>query len=285
MIMQKNSIEKNMVPIKKSDQDSILYTSEQIVWNHWLAGILDGAGYFHLQNNSVAVCEITMGLEDEPLLAQIKQKLGGRLTPRSGARSVRYTLSSKNGMIDLINRVNGLIRNSVRIPQFQKICDHFSIPFVEANGLTKKNGYMAGIFDAKGTVTFVISKSSQSNSIKSGTLGKIHRLSNSQNFHKLEISIRDKDKKNLIYFQKTFGFGKIRVIGQKKSQTHIYILNSTDIPEFIEYTKNFPLRSTKRKRIWALKQYFDLKRWKAHLAPDGTIQRKAWISFCKKWYL
>lgn len=256
----------------------------QVFWNQWLAGILDGNGYFKIQKNGVAVCEITMHRNDEPLLAQIKQKLGGRLIARSGVRAVRYRLSHKKGMIELITRVNGWIRNSIRAPQFQKICSHFNISFLEAKALTKNNGYIAGFFDAQGTISMVISKSTPEDSIKSGIHGKISRLSNSRGFHKLEISISNKYKKNLICFQEALGFGTIRSSGQKRSTTYVYYLKSSDIHEFVEYTKKFPLRSIKRKRIWALKQYFDLKSCKAHLANDCSIQKKAWENFCKKWY-
>lgn len=266
------------------EKNKNVYNSEQVFWNQWLAGIIDGNGYFYIQKNGVAVCEITMPVNEEPLLAQIKQKLGGRLIARSGIRAVRYRLSHKKGMVELISKVNGWIRNNIRAFQFQKICSHFNISFLEAKALTKNNGYIAGFFDAQGTICMIVLKSTPADSIKSGIHGKILRLSNSRDFHKLEISISNKYKKNLICFQEAFGFGHIRSNGQNKSKTYVYYLNDSDIPEFIEYTKKFPLRSTKRKRIWALKQYFDLKRCKAHLANDCSIQKKAWVNFCKKWY-
>ena len=43
-----------------------------------------------------------MPLEDESLFFVIKQKLGGSITPRSGAKAVRYRLCHQSGMINLI---------------------------------------------------------------------------------------------------------------------------------------------------------------------------------------
>lgn len=64
-----------------------VFNATEIAWNQWLAGIIDGDGYLAIQtSNNVAVCEITMPLEDEALLFQIKQKLGGSIKPRSGAK-------------------------------------------------------------------------------------------------------------------------------------------------------------------------------------------------------
>lgn len=268
----------------KNNQNQI-YTFEEIKWNQWLAGIIDGDGYFNIQKNGIAICEITMALEDESLLAQIKQKLGGRLSLKSGARAIRYRLAHKIGIIELINRVNGFIRNSIRVPQFYNICNNFNIKFIEPKPLTINNGYMAGFFDADGSICISITKNLKENSIKSGIYGKIERLINSRGYHKLEIYISNKYKENLFIFKDAFGFGTIRTINEKKHKTHIYFINYSDIPKFIEYTKNFPLRSAKKKRLWTLKQYFDLKRCKAHLASKDTIQHKAWVNFCKKWYL
>nr|YP_009367526.1 putative LAGLIDADG homing endonuclease [Pseudoneochloris marina]ARK14545.1 putative LAGLIDADG homing endonuclease [Pseudoneochloris marina] len=259
-------------------------TVEEISWNQWLAGIIDGDGYFNIGKNKVAVCEITMPLQDEPLLAQIKQKLGGRLSPRSGSKAVRYRLAHKAGMIDLIDRVNGFIRNSIRVNQFKTICQHFNKSFLEPKPLTKNDGYIAGFFDADGSICLNIAKTSASNSIKSGMDGKIQRLIDSRGYHCLEVSISNKYKKNLIFFQQAFGFGTIRSVGNGKYKTHVYFINLCDIAEFIDYTKKFPLRSAKRKRVWALKQYFELKQMKAHLALEGTVQHKAWSKFCTKWY-
>lgn len=62
-----------------------------------------------------------MPLEDDRLVFEIKQKLDGNITLRAECRAIRYRLSHKVGMIKLIYRVNGFIRNTIRVAQFLKI--------------------------------------------------------------------------------------------------------------------------------------------------------------------
>lgn len=70
------------------------YDTEELKWNQWLAGVIDGDGYLAIQKNKVAVLEINMPLDDEDLLTQIKNKLGGYIQLRSQSLSMRYKLSS-----------------------------------------------------------------------------------------------------------------------------------------------------------------------------------------------
>ena len=261
------------------------FNSDELKWNEWLAGVIDGDGYLTIQKNKAAVLEISMPLNDETLLYQIKQKLGGNITRRKESLSIRYRLGHKDGIINLINRINGNIRNTIRVKQFQKICSYFNIDYIEAKPLTAYNGYISGFFDADGTICMRITKNSKENSIKSGVFGKIQRLCKARGRHQLEISISNKYFENIVIFQKAFGFGLIRKVGKDpRYQTHIYTINLNDIQHFMEYTKNYPLRSAKKKRVFLLKQYFKLKNLKSYLAEENTSNYKAWVEFCYTWY-
>jgi hypothetical protein len=101
-----------------------------------------------------ASCEITMGIEDEHALLQIKQKLGGSVKLKAGVKALRYRLHNRAGMIDLITRINGHIRNSVRLLQLELVCRNLNMPMIQPMELTKSNGWFAGYFDADGTVTY-----------------------------------------------------------------------------------------------------------------------------------
>lgn len=260
------------------------YSLKEQKWNQWLAGLIDGDGYLTIQKNTVAVCEITMPIDDEPLLEKIKFVLGGNIKPRNGYNAVRYRLGHKVGMKNLINRINGYIRNSIRIPQFKKVCNHFNIKWIPASSLTKEDAYTAGFFDADGKIYISIIKASSANSILVGTNGKITRLSESRGYHKLDIEISNKYKENIIIFKEAFGFGNIRIINNGKKQYYIYKIPLENIKEFQEYIRQFPLKSTKKKRFFILKEYFYLKSLKAHLAEKNTVKNKRWVKFCKKWY-
>ena len=51
--------------------------SKEKRWNEWLAGLIDGDGCLLVSKGGYPSCEITMGIEDEHALLQVKQKLGG----------------------------------------------------------------------------------------------------------------------------------------------------------------------------------------------------------------
>lgn len=258
---------------------------EEKKWNQWLAGLIDGDGYLTIQKNNVAICEITMPLDDQPLLEKIKSVLGGNIRPRKGYRAIRYRLNHQEGMKNLINRINGNIRNTIRIPQLKKICKHFNIEFIPAQFLTDKDGYISGFFDADGSIYISVLKSSSENSILSGINGKIKRLAESGSYHQLGIEISNKYKENLIIFQKAFGFGSIYLKNNGKKSFYIYKILVDNLQDFEEYIKNFPLHSVKKKRFFLLKEYFYLKNRKAYLAEKDTIYNKRWLKFCKNWYL
>lgn len=262
------------------------YNVEEKKWNQWLAGVIDGDGYLAIQKNNVAICEITMPLSDEFLLIQIKQKLGGKISVRSGIKAVRYRLCHNEGIIELIHRINGSIRNSIRIPQFQKLCEKFDICFKFAPALTIHNGYMAGFFDADGTVYLNVTKVCTIPATQKGVLGKINRLYLSKSHNQVRIGISNKYESNLAFFRNAFGFGNIYKKNHKNKNWYSWeVTNPMDVLLFCDYLKKYPARSEKRKRIFLVERYFELKRIKAPLAPAGNEQNKVWLNFCKKWYL
>jgi hypothetical protein len=64
--------------------------------------------------------EITMDIRDKSALYEIKHKFGGSIKPVSGSNALRYKVRHKKGIIDIINAVNGLIRNPARMLQLNK---------------------------------------------------------------------------------------------------------------------------------------------------------------------
>nr|YP_764418.1 putative site-specific DNA endonuclease [Stigeoclonium helveticum]ABF60219.1 putative site-specific DNA endonuclease [Stigeoclonium helveticum] len=86
--------------------------------------------------------------------------LGGYVKKRSGINAYRYRLHNKAGMMHLIQLINGHIRNSQRIPQLQRICNLYNIPFKDPIPLTDNNGcWFSGFFDAEGSVSYSMKRS------------------------------------------------------------------------------------------------------------------------------
>jgi hypothetical protein len=105
-----------------------------------LSGIIDGDGCFLLSKKGYASLEITIQLRDVRCLNIIKQKYGGSVKVRANQNHIRYRLHHKKGLFNLIEGVNGLIRNPIRMMQLAKICEKYEIPFYYPEKLNYNNG-------------------------------------------------------------------------------------------------------------------------------------------------
>jgi alanine-alpha-ketoisovalerate/valine-pyruvate aminotransferase len=109
-------------------------------FKQWLAGLIDGGGCFTLSKKGYAGLEITMDIRDERALQVVKNVYGGSIKLRSGANALRYRLHHKEGLLNLINDVNGLIRNPNRLVQLNKICNKYGLTLIFPEKLTADNG-------------------------------------------------------------------------------------------------------------------------------------------------
>lgn len=236
------------------------YNNTELTWNQWLAGLIDGDGSLLVSKAGYTSCEITMSLADEPALYQIKQKFGGSIKLRSGVKAIRYRLHHKEGMVELINCINGHIRYSSRFNQLSKVCSSLDIPVLLAKPLTNNDGWFSGVFDSDGTITYSFKNE------------RPH----------LTISVSNKFKENINDLTKRFG-GNISFDKSGYGSFKWTIQSEIDIATFINYIKIVPCRSHKRQRIFLVKQFFDLKRIKAYNSDSSTALYKAWLTFNKKW--
>ena len=82
----------------------------------------------------------------------IKQRLGGSIYTIAGANALKYQLSHKKGLIILLNAINGLIRNPIRMIQMNKLCIKYDIEFIYPKPLTFSNGWFSGFIDSDGSI-------------------------------------------------------------------------------------------------------------------------------------
>lgn len=127
---------------------------KDIKFNQWLRGLIDGDGCFIISKQGVISCEITVKLEDEKMLRVIQDKIGGIISPRSGAKAVRIRIRQKKLIIDLVNRVNGYIYNSVRFNQLNRLCSHLNISCIIPDQNNVPLPWFMGMLDADGTINF-----------------------------------------------------------------------------------------------------------------------------------
>ncbi len=199
-----------------------------------------------------------MDIRDEHCLNIVKNRYGGSIKLRSGAKAVRYRLHHKEGQLKLINDVNGKIRNPLRIYQFHKICKNKGVLVQELIPNTKKNGWYAGFIDGDGTITI-----------------------NSNNYQ-LAISASNKYPEILDSF-KTYFSGNIYPDRGKHPSFKWYLTKKEDILLILDYFKEYPLHSAKKKRIFMIPEYYKLKSLKAHLEPENSNLGKSWKYFINKW--
>lgn len=116
-LTQKDSLE-SVTAVKRENPSRC---GEARAFNEWLAGVIDGDGYFNLSKKGIARFTVVMDIRDKEVLYEIKHKFGGSIYTISNANALRYQLSGKKGLITLINAVNGLIRNPTRMLQMNKL--------------------------------------------------------------------------------------------------------------------------------------------------------------------
>lgn len=95
---------------------------------------------FQSLKKDIVALEIVTQLRDKKFLYLIKQKFGGAVKLVSGNNHLRYRLHNKEGLLNLINKVNGLIRNPIRILQLGRICEIYDIELKDPKSLTYYSG-------------------------------------------------------------------------------------------------------------------------------------------------
>ena len=227
-------------------------------FKQWLAGLIDGDGCFLLSKKGYASLEITMDIRDERALKAVKNVYGGSIKLRSGVSALRYRLHHKEGLLNLINDINGHIRNPIRLIQLNYICIKYHITIKHPEKLTSNNGWLSGFFDADGTISI-----------------------NSSNWQ-LSISAGQKTYEILTPLVEAYG-GYIYIDRGGNGSFKWYITKKEDILNLIEYFKKYPSRSAKNNRLHLVPKFYELKSMKAHIAPSGSLLAKGWNTFLNKW--
>ena len=226
-------------------------------FNEWLAGLIDGDGCFQLSKKGYASLQITMETRDKHCLFIIKQKFGGSIKIKSDVNWLRYRLHHKIGIISMVNAVNGLIRNPVRILQMGKICEKYNIYHKYSEPLIHDSAWFSGFFDSDGSIYI--------------------NLLSSQVF----ITVSQKNKFLLDILVTLYGgtvYPMVKVGAFKWT-----VFRKDDITRLLAYFDINPSRSAKHKRFKLLKSYYELRKLKAHIVSSNTLLGKKWKLFIKNW--
>lgn len=233
-------------------------TAEEGRFNEWLAGIIDGDGHLSVSKLKYSRCEITMDKMDYHTLMLIKNKLGGSVKLRSGINAYRYRLHNREGMLNLIHRINGNIRNSQRIPALMKVCSVLDIIYIPAVPLIPMNAWYSGFFDADGSIFATFDRPS-----------------------KIIISVTNKyriDVEPFLNFNGNVYFSK-GLYGHYK-----WIISSkSDILNMLNYFKINPSRSHKLARLSVVNEFYTLRDLKAYKSDANVSLANRWNTLQLKW--
>lgn len=243
----------NTIPSIKSENQKI---DKDLSFNQWLAGLIDGDGYFILTKKGYTSCEITMDARDKKALNEIKHKYGGTIKSISNANGARYKLRHKKGLISLIKDVNGLIRNPTRLLQMNKLCVKYNIELKYPEPLTFNNGWLSGFIDSDGSVYY---------NEKSG---------------QIFISLSQKNKYLLEPLIAIYG-GRIDILSPKIEAFKYIVYRKAELINLIDnYFKNYPLKTAKMKRVNLIKNFYVSL---IHKNSQDIQKFNEWVKFKDKW--
>ncbi|KAL6582140.1 cytochrome c oxidase subunit 1 [Orobanche minor] len=201
----------------------------------WLAGIIDGDGSIQVSQKGYTYLEITMGLEDLPLLRYIQHMLGGSIKMRAGAKAYRYRLHNHLGMIKLMNCIDGHIRHSARLLQLHRVCQVLEIPVILPIPLDAQSNCFAGFFDAGGTISIAMK----------------HGLP------QLSIRVTNKLLQDLESYKVVFG-GSLYFDSSQNGYYQWSIQSRKDVIMMLSYFKSKTFQSHKSRRFFLIEEYYSM---------------------------
>jgi hypothetical protein len=136
--------------------------------------------------------------------------------------------------------VNGLIRNSRRLPQLQRVCEFLGLKPLPPVMLQPQSAWFAGFFDADGHVGM---------------------WPNQAGYPQLRIEVTNSFRVDLEPFEITFGgtsyYHKRGAVG---SSAYVWrVFHRERVLQFLEYFRSTTFRSFKSKRFLLVPEYFTLR--------------------------
>ena len=232
-------------------------TPDSLKFNEWLAGLIDGKGYFILSKKGYVSCEISMDVCDEYALYLVKYKYGGSIKSVSGTRALKYKLRNKKGLVHLINDINGLIINPTRLLQMKKLCNKYEIDLKYPKPLTYNNGWLSGFIDSDGSVYI------------------------NEKYGQIFISITQKNRFLLEPIMNLYG-GRIDILSPKIEAFKYVVYRKSELFSLIDnYFSKYPLKTKKSKRVSLIKDFYDLRIYNNNKCDINKLN--AWTTFKDRW--
>jgi hypothetical protein len=241
-----------------------IFSEDDIKFNSWLAGFIDGDGYFYVEKEGHC-CNLQLKQAEWNihLLELLKSKLGGGIyRVKETKNTYVYHLAQRDAMINLAHCINGYVRTTSRSSQFKNMCQVYNITHIEPIELKPSSNYFAGFVDADGSIFLNNKKAKESGSSAS-----------------IRIEISAKFESDLSEFHKTFG-GNLGY--NKAASCHTWTIQATKDVMFAEQSFGQNLKSNKLIRSSLIRLFYQLREKNAYKTESPFL--KDWQKLMTDWY-
>jgi hypothetical protein len=231
------------------------YTEDEVCFYQWLAGFIDGDGTFKVTNTYCRL-QIEQATWNLHLLQLLERKFGGTIRKCKRYPNTHiYGLSDRSSLIEIAHGINGNIRATNRIVQFQNLCNVFHINCQSPSSMNLNNAYLCGFLDADGCVRCNIK------------------------LHNVRISATSKYYDDIKIFETMF---KGNILKGKSSGVFVWEISAKSDVLFAHKYFEANVKSNKLIRMKLIPLFYELKDKRAYNAdsPDHS----AWNEMLENWY-
>ena len=252
-------------------------------FNEWLAGVIDSNGSIKLSKEGNASLEVVKETRDKACLIKIKDAFGGSIRLRSGVNWLRYRLHHKEGIIAIINSINGQLLNPVRQAQFEELCEKISVEVIPTQNLIYSSAYLSGLMDSDGSINYQLVSGQVLITVSQKNRNIIDKLVPVYG-GKVYVHEGDKDCLSLRSYCLSYCLSYCFSYCYCSAAAKWVVFRKDDVISLVlNYFKENPCQSAKIKRIHAVETYHWLRRLGAHKETMNSVNGKRWNRFIKKW--
>ena len=231
------------------------YTEDEVRFYQWLAGFIDGDGTFRVTNTYCRL-QIEQATWNLHLLQLLERKFGGTIRKCKRYPNTHiYGLSDRNSLIEIAHGINGNIRATNRIVQFQNLCNVFHINYQSPSSMSLNNAYLCGFLDADGCVRCDIK------------------------LHNVRINATSKYYDDIKIFETMFGGS---ILKGKSSDVFIWGISAKSDILFAQKYFEGNTKSNKLIRMKLIPLFYELKDKRAYYADSPY--HSAWNEMLENWY-
>nr|YP_007507070.1 intronic ORF at intron 5 of cox1 [Ceratocystis cacaofunesta]YP_009704209.1 LAGLIDADG endonuclease [Ceratocystis fimbriata]YP_009710361.1 LAGLIDADG endonuclease [Ceratocystis albifundus]AFO38122.1 intronic ORF at intron 5 of cox1 [Ceratocystis cacaofunesta]QEN73772.1 LAGLIDADG endonuclease [Ceratocystis fimbriata]QFX74863.1 LAGLIDADG endonuclease [Ceratocystis albifundus] len=222
-------------------------------FGHYLAGLIDGKGYFNTQQQLI----IEFSSSDVKLAYYIKSMIGfGQVKKVKDKNVYIYIISNKFGIIKTINLINGKLRIIDKFNQdidniLTNLKENIEFKFNDSNNLINGNYWITGFSDAGASFQIEI----------------VNKINEPKPEIRLNLKFDKQDKNVLILIKEVFG-GIISY--EKLNNSYTYNSNSFgSARKILNYFDNFHLQSNKYVNYLKWRKAYIIVQEKNYLTERG----------------